>query len=143
MTTALHLDTIERLRTSEFADVRDGSGEAWSGPGYHLAALGHSAEQEDPAAEAEQAEQVSAEYTALEEALTARWGDPQVFAVGTLRGRTTGEGEIPEPWLTVCSVTDHVHLWRVEERWLVLCAAQWGTGQPRVLLAAVTVVDPP
>lgn len=78
MTTALHLDTIERLLTRAFPDTGASPPHTWGGPGYHLAELGvrRPFEEEDPAVEAQWAKQVSAEYDALTEALTVRWGRP-------------------------------------------------------------------
>ncbi|MFF5703335.1 hypothetical protein ACFY7H_12640 [Streptomyces sp. NPDC012794] len=145
MTTADHLDTIDRLRTREFPSEQAVRGERSTGPGYHLVQLSRTRDfwDDDGSGWEEAEEQISAEYGALAEALSDRWGQPQVFALASTLDRVFDGEEIPDPWLELCNITDHVHLWRVEDRWLVVCVAQWDKEFPFLLMAGVTVVDPP
>ncbi|MFG2232817.1 hypothetical protein ACGFNX_22880 [Streptomyces sp. NPDC048723] len=145
MTTAEHLDTIDRLRASEFPPEPVRTGGNSSGPGFHLVQLGRTRGfwDDDGSGRIEAADQIGAEYGALAQAATDRWGEPQVFSLGTLRDRGfTGE-EIPQPWDELSSSTDHVHLWRVGAHWLVVYVAQWAGEDPYQLMAGVTVIDPP
>ncbi|WP_328924516.1 hypothetical protein OG429_07545 [Streptomyces sp. NBC_00190] len=145
MTTAEHLDTIDRLRAKEFPPEPVRSGGQGSGPGYHLVQLSRTRDfwDDDGSGRAEAAGQIAAEYGALTQALADRWGEQQVFSVGSLLDRGFDGEEIPEPWDEVSSTTDHVHLWRAEERWLVAYVAQWDSEDPYLLMAGVTVIDPP
>ncbi|MCB5181419.1 hypothetical protein [Streptomyces antimicrobicus] len=144
MTTAEHLETIDRLRTRDFPDVRGRSEVGVSGPGYHLAELGGSRwyGDEDAADRVAGEDQVSAEYDALQQRLEERWGRADSFTVMSLRLRALTE-ELPEPWRQVCGTTEQVDLWRVEERWVALYEARWGADHSPQLTAVVTVVDPP
>ncbi|MFJ7208862.1 hypothetical protein ACIQWR_35700 [Streptomyces sp. NPDC098789] len=121
-----------------------------SGPGYHLVELGESRwyGDEDAADRIAGVEQISAEYGALTQRLTERWGEEQVFHLGSLLARVISgeggrEGEVQEPWGEMCGTTDHVHVWRVEEHWVVVYVAEWGADHSPQLMAAVTVIDPP
>jgi hypothetical protein len=145
MTTAEHLDTIDRLRALDFAPEPGRSGGHISGPGYHLVELSRTADfwEDDGSGRIEATDQINAEYGALAQAVTGRWGEPQVFTVGSLLEREFGGEEIAEPWGMLGRTTDHVHLWRAGERWLVVCVTRAGSHEPYVLTACVTVVDPP
>ncbi|MFG2667752.1 hypothetical protein ACGFY6_26335 [Streptomyces sp. NPDC048387] len=145
MTTAEHLDTIDRLRATAFPTAPEGGPAHGGGPGHHLVTLGRTRDfwDDDGSGRQEAADQIAAEYGALTQALTGRWGEPQVFAVGSLLDRELEGEEIPEPWDGICNTTDHVHLWRVGEQWLVAYVAQWDKEFPYLLTAVVTVVDPP
>ncbi|MDJ0383597.1 hypothetical protein [Streptomyces sp. G-G2] len=116
-----------------------------SAPGYHLTELGESRwyGDEDAADRIAGAGQVSAEYGALIHRLTERWGDPQVFHLGSLLERVVAGEEVAEPWGEMSGTTDHVHLWRTGDRWVVVYAAEWGADHSPQLMAAVTVIDPP
>ncbi|GGZ80898.1 hypothetical protein GCM10010371_45610 [Streptomyces subrutilus] len=144
MTTAEHLDTIDRLRAREFPAESIWSGGRSSGPGYHLVQVGRTEDlREDGSGRDAATDQISAEYGALAQALTDRWGEAQVFGVGSLRIRGFEGEAIPEPWDEVSASTDHVHVWEVEGRWVLLYAAQWDGGDPYMLMAGVTLIDPP
>lgn len=145
MTTAEHLDTIDRLRGREFPTEHVRSGGQRSGPGYHLVQVGRAEDVwgDGGSGRAAATDQVTAEYGALTRALDARWGEAQVFGVASLRHRGVEGEEIPEPWDEVSSTTDHVHAWQAEGQWLVAYVAQWDGGEPYGLMAGVTVVDPP
>ncbi|MER5872464.1 hypothetical protein [Streptomyces sp. NPDC002044] len=145
MTTAEHLDTIDRLRGREFPAEPVGSGGRRSGPGYHLVQVGRAEDiwEDGGSGRAAAADQVTAEYGALVQALEARWGEAQRFSVTSIRHRGIEGEAIPEPWAEVSGTTDHVHTWQVEGRWLVAYAALWDGGEPYALMAGVTVVDPP
>ncbi|MFJ3881080.1 hypothetical protein ACIPW5_27000 [Streptomyces sp. NPDC090077] len=144
MTTADHLDTIDRLRARAFPSGPTTSGEQSAGPGHHLARLSRTRDfwDDDGSGWEEAEEQISAEYAALTQAVTDRWGPPQVFALASLLDRSFDGEEIPEPWNELCNTTDHVHLWRIGDRWLVVCVTQWDREFPFFLTAGVTVTDP-
>ncbi|WP_329193307.1 MULTISPECIES: hypothetical protein [unclassified Streptomyces] len=145
MTTAEHLDTIDRLRAQVFPPEPVWFGRHSSGPGYHLVQLVETRDfwEDDGSGRIEAADQISAEYGALEQALTDRWGEPQLFTLeGTMHRGLEGE-EIPEPWEELSNSTDHVHMWRAEDRWLVAYVAHWEAEDPFRLMAGVTVIDPP
>ncbi|MEV6651669.1 hypothetical protein [Streptomyces sp. NPDC051219] len=145
MTTAQHLATIDILRTREFPSVRGRSDVGSSGPGYHLAELSTSEEfwEDDGTRRAQVEDQYAAECAALAQALSVRWGEPQVFSLWSLLIRgMEGEG-IPEPWNQLSGSVVDLHLWRIEERWLALGVAQWAGELPFQLVAAVTEIDPP
>ncbi|MER5929154.1 hypothetical protein [Streptomyces sp. NPDC002054] len=145
MTTAEHLETIDRLRTREFPAVRGRSGPVISGPGYHLAELGGSRwyGDEDAADRLAGEEQVAAEYGALTERLTDRWGRPEVLGLQGLLTRSGAGEELAEPWQELCATAGHIHLWRAQDRWVALYTAHWGADHSPQLMAAVTVIDPP
>ncbi|MFD3873619.1 hypothetical protein [Streptomyces sp. NPDC058623] len=145
MTTGEQLDLIDRLRAQAFVDVPVRLGRHTSGPGYHLVRLGGTRDfwEDDGSYRAEALDQIGAEYGALTQALTDRWGEPQVFSPYSLTLRALAGEEIPQPWQELSHTTDHLYLWRAEERWLVAGVAQWGEHDPYLLMAAVTVVDPP
>lgn len=145
MTTAEHLDTIDRLRAEAFPAEPADADRRGGGPGHHLVPLSRTRDlwDDDGSGRDEAADQIAAEYGALTQALTDRWGEPQVFAVGSLLDRGFAGEEIPEPWDEVCNTTDHVHLWRVGEQWLVVYVARWDQEFPYLLMAGITVVDPP
>ncbi|MEU6311989.1 hypothetical protein [Streptomyces sp. NPDC047014] len=145
MTTAEHLDTIDRLLAREFPAEPVRTGDGSGGPGFHLVPLSRTRDfwEDDGSGRPEAVEQISAEYGAVVQAVTDRWGEPQVFGLGTVLERAfEGEG-IAEPWNELCDGTDHVHLWRVGERWLVVCVTQWHGEGPYLLTAGATVIDPP
>ncbi|WP_030960088.1 hypothetical protein [Streptomyces sp. NRRL S-378] len=145
MTTAEHLETIDRLLAQEFPREPVRTVDSSGGPGFHLVRLSRTRHfwDDDGSGRIEAADQISAEYGAITQAMTDRWGEPQVFSLGTVLERGfEGEG-IEEPWSELSNCTDHVHLWRAGERWLVVCVAQWDRDDPYLLTAGVTVVDPP
>ncbi|MFJ4777538.1 hypothetical protein [Streptomyces sp. NPDC088762] len=145
MTTAEHLDTIDRLRAREFPAEPVWSNGQSSGPGYHVIQVARTADfwEDDGSGRIEAIDQINAEYGALTQALTDRWGEAQVFALVSLRDRGFAGEEIPAPWDELSSTSDHVHLWRAGDHWLVACVAQGRRGDPYLLVAAVTVIDPP
>ncbi|MFE6838077.1 hypothetical protein ACFVFI_25010 [Streptomyces sp. NPDC057705] len=145
MTTAEHLDTIDRLRAKDFPPEPVRTVDSSSGPGFHLIRLARTQHfwDDDGSGRIEATGQISAEYGALTQAVTDRWGEPQVFSLGSLLERGLDGEEIPEPWDELSNSTDHVHLWRAEERWLVAYVAQWDSEDPYLLMAGVTVIDPP
>ncbi|MFE3996047.1 hypothetical protein ACFXPW_30760 [Streptomyces goshikiensis] len=144
MTTAEHLDTIDRLLTRDFPEVQGRSEVGTSGPGYHLAELGASRRQgdEDAADRMAGEEQVSAEFEALSLRMEERWGTADRFSLRSLRLRAEGE-EAPQPWREMGDTSEDLHLWRAGDRWVVLYEARWGADHSPQLMAAVTVIDPP
>ncbi|MEV4190167.1 hypothetical protein [Streptomyces toxytricini] len=144
MTTAEHLETIDRLRAQGFPETRVRSGAVTSGPGYHLAELGPSRwyGDEDAADRAAHEDQLAAEYGALVRRLEDRWGASDMFGLIGLRLKEGG-GETAEPWREIGHTADHLHLWRAGDRWIAVYAAHWGADHSPQLMAAVTVIDPP
>ncbi|MFD0272090.1 hypothetical protein ACFVGY_36825 [Streptomyces sp. NPDC127106] len=144
MTTAQHLETIDRLLTRDFPEARGRTEVGTSGPGYHLAELGASRwyGDEDAADRAECEEEVSAAYGALAHRLEERWGPPHTFSLDSLRLREGG-AEVAQPWSEIAATTDHLHLWRTGDRWVAVYAAAWGADHSPQLMVAVTVIDPP
>ncbi|MEU6932677.1 hypothetical protein AB0A05_26370 [Streptomyces sp. NPDC046374] len=123
MTLERHLAALDLLRARPFGERA-----------HHLAELAPA----DPAA----AGQTEAERTALAGLLTARWGPPDRYGLGSLLLRAERGERIPEPWsLLSCSVPD-VELWRAEGRWIALCLLGAAEDTHR-LLVCVTEVDPP
>ncbi|MEU9416503.1 hypothetical protein [Streptomyces sp. NPDC051000] len=145
MTTAEHLDTIDRLRGQTFPTEPVRFGRHGSGPGHHLVQLVETRDfwEDDGSARVEVADQISAEYGALVQALTGRLGTPQVFTLDGLTQRGIDGEAIPEPWEELGNSADHVHLWRAGDLWLVVYVARGATEDPFRLMAAVTVIDPP
>ncbi|MFJ3831904.1 hypothetical protein ACIPWI_28595 [Streptomyces sp. NPDC090046] len=145
MTTAEHLETIDRLRAKDFPPEPVRTGGNSSGPGFHLVQLARTRDfwDDDGSGRIEAADQIGAEYGALAQAATDRWGEAQVFGLGTLMDRGLAGEKIPQPWGEMGSTTDHVNLWRVGAHWLVVYVAQWDCDAPYRLMAGVTVVDPP
>ncbi|WP_327261348.1 hypothetical protein OG444_07190 [Streptomyces sp. NBC_01232] len=145
MTTAEHLETIDRLRAKDFPPEPVRTGGNSSGPAFHLVQLARTRDfwDDDGSGRIESADQIGAEYGALAQAATDRWGEAQVFGLGTLMDRGLAGEEIPQPWGEMGNSTDHVHLWRVGAHWLVVYVAQWDCDDPYRLMAGVTVVDPP
>lgn len=114
--------------------------------GWHIAELRTSEDfqQDGGAAREEVREQYEAERDALTERLTARWGPPRVFGLGTALLRAAQYGEhIPEPWRSLSAHVPDVHAWRRGGRWTALGISQQDEDQPCQLLAVVTTADPP
>ncbi|WP_418955806.1 hypothetical protein [Streptomyces tritici] len=145
MTLAGHLATIDRLRLDPFPEAPVRSGPCDSGPGFHVAELITSEDfWDDDGSRRELAEeQWEAEREALAQLLAGRWGEPQVFGLGSLLTRGFQGEHIPDPWDRLCNAVPDVHLWRVDGRWIVLGVAYGDKEMPLQLLAAVTTVDPP
>lgn len=145
MSLAQHLDTIDRLRARPFPATAGRTTAGHSGPGYHVAELTRSEEfwDGDGSRREEVAEQWEAERDALALLLGERWGDAQVFALGSLLVRGYEGEDIPDPWDLLCQSVPDVHLWRADGRWLAVGVSQWDEELAFELLACVTVVDPP
>ncbi|RSS88515.1 hypothetical protein EF903_15475 [Streptomyces sp. WAC05292] len=144
MTTAEHLETIDRLRAQGFPETRVRSGAVTSGPGYHLAELGPSRwyGDEDAADRAVHEDQLAAEYGSLVRRLEDRWGASDMFGLTGLR-LEEGGGETAEPWREMIGTADHLHLWRAGNLWVAVYAAHWGADHSPQIMAVVTEIDPP
>ncbi|MGW2561515.1 hypothetical protein ACWCXB_20110 [Streptomyces sp. NPDC001514] len=145
MTIARHLATIDLLRARPFPAEPGRSDVGDSGPGFHMAELSRSEDfWEDRSRWEIVEEQYEAEREALALLLSERWGEAQVFGLGSLLARSIEDGEeIPEPWGTLSNSVPDVHLWRVDGRWVVLGVSQQDPELPFQLLAVVTETDPP
>ncbi|MER8045532.1 hypothetical protein [Streptomyces sp. NPDC094032] len=127
MTLERHLAALDRLRARPFGDGA-----------HHLAELATG----DAPADATDAEQAEAERAALAGLLTARWGPPDRFALGTLLLRADRGERLPQPWDLLSASVPDVELWRVERRWIAL-GLLGAAGDAYRLLVCVTEVDPP
>ncbi|MFJ5548838.1 hypothetical protein [Streptomyces sp. NPDC093225] len=145
MTTAEQLETIDRLRTGAHPGGHGGSRGDRDGPGHHLVELGRTQDfwEGDGSDRAGAADQIDAECTALVQALTDRWGRPDVFSPATVHERVVAGEEIPEPWGEISASTDLVNLWRAGEHWLAVYVIDAGSPHPYLLMAALTTADPP
>lgn len=76
MTTAEHLETIDRLRAKDFPPEPVRTGGNSSGPAFHLVQLARTRDfwDDDGSGRIESADQIGAEYGALAQAATDRWG---------------------------------------------------------------------
>lgn len=140
MTTARHLDTIDLLRSRGFPAEPGPSDVGTEGPGFHLAELsGPCDEAADGDGDADAAaEQRGAEHEALLDALTERWGEPDLFSLASTQLRSAAaDEEVPEPWRRLGVVLGWLYLWRIEGRWIAVGLSG------HQLLAAVTDADPP
>ncbi|MFD7232519.1 hypothetical protein [Streptomyces sp. NPDC059881] len=145
MTIARHLATIDLLRSRPFPSESVRSDVGMSAPGYHTAELSTSEEFWEDRSDMEiVGEQYEAEREALAVLLGQRWGQPQVFSMGSVLARSVeGEERIPEPWDMLSASVPDVHVWRVDDQWVVLGVSKWDTELPYQLLAVVTEIDPP
>ncbi|MFD7445297.1 hypothetical protein [Streptomyces sp. NPDC059909] len=145
MTIARHLATIDLLRARPFPARPGRSDVGDSGPGYHTAELSTSEDfWEDRSHMEIVGEQYEAEREALAALLSRRWGPPQVFSLNSVFTRSFEEAEeIPDPWDTLSASVPDVHLWRVEDRWVLLGVSKWDAELPYQLLVVVTAIDPP
>ncbi|MFJ9341811.1 hypothetical protein ACIRP0_21285 [Streptomyces sp. NPDC101733] len=145
MTTAQHLDLIDRLRAQCFSAGPVRLGRHSGGPGYHLVALGETRDfwDDDGTGHIEAAEEIEAAYEALARVLSCRWGEPQVFTLDSPAIHGPDRTRIPQPWEELSGGAREVSLWRAEDRWLVICVAGRGETDPYVLMAGITVIDPP
>lgn len=141
MTTARHLDTIDLLRSREFPAEPGPSDVGWEGPGFHIAELnGHFGYDDGCDGDRTGPEQREAEYDALLDALTERWGEPDHVSLASTELRALDEDddeEVPEPWRRLSLQTGRLYLWQEDGRWIALGLTR------SQLLAVVTEVAPP
>ncbi|MFD6419421.1 hypothetical protein [Streptomyces sp. NPDC060194] len=123
MTTDVHLALMERMRSGPLGG---GSGAA---PDCSLVELGSGVDGPGP------------ELDQLVAVFTEHWGGPQLVSLWSTGERARRGEEIPQPWHLLSGSVEYVHLWRTEDRWILLGSPSGGE-RPDVV-AVATVVDPP
>ncbi|MER0484551.1 hypothetical protein ABR737_40545 [Streptomyces sp. Edi2] len=144
MTTDAYLAAIDRLRLRDFPAGPARSAMVESGPGFHIAGLRVSQEfwDADLAEVAEAAEEFEAELTALVQALSLRWGEPESFDLADHLERSARGLPVPPPLDTLCGYVPRMHGWRVQGRWIGVGVGQGDRELPFQLLVAVGEGEP-
>ncbi|MBL1094406.1 MULTISPECIES: hypothetical protein [Streptomyces] len=139
MTLDEQLTTIDRLRLREFPAQRVRSAPAESGPGFHIADLRISQDfwDADLTELAEAEEEFEAALTALVQALSLRWGEPQVLDLAGVLERTAQGLPVRPPLDTLCGFVPRMYGWRVADRWIGVGVGQGDRELPLQLLVAV------
>ncbi|MFD8545927.1 hypothetical protein [Streptomyces sp. NPDC059649] len=133
------LTTIDLLRRREFPAQRVRSAPVESGPGFHIADLrvGQDFWDADPAELAEAEEEFEAALTALVQALSLRWGEPEVVDLEGALERTAQGLPVRPPLDTLCGFVPRMYGWRVDGRWIGVGVGQGARELPWQLLVAV------
>ncbi|MEU8781273.1 hypothetical protein [Streptomyces sp. NPDC048637] len=139
MTIDAHLTVIDRWRLRDFPAAPGRSALVESGPGFHIAGLRVSQEfwDADAAEVAEAAEEFEAELTALVQALSLRWGKPEVMDLAVHLARSARGLPVRPPLDTLCGYVPRMHGWRVQGRWIGVGVGQGAPELPLQLLVAV------
>ncbi|MEV0641490.1 hypothetical protein AB0I77_42520 [Streptomyces sp. NPDC050619] len=143
-----YLARIDSLCTRDLAGEHSGSDVFMAGSGYCIVSLevSHELRTED----ASRRVRTEAELHALKEdislMLNARWGEQHpLWWMGTIVVRIDRGEVIAEPWATVSTLVDELHLWQPEGkgRWIAIGVADRDVDDEVHLLAVVTETDPP
>ncbi|MET7796166.1 hypothetical protein [Streptomyces decoyicus] len=139
MTIDAYLTVIDRWRLRDFPAAPGRSSLVESGPGFHIAGLRVSQEfwDADLTEVAEAAEEFEAELTALVQALSLRWGEPEVIDLADHLERTARGIPVRPPLDTLCGYVPRVYGWRVQSRWIGVGVGQGDRELPFQLLVAV------
>ncbi|MFG2832627.1 hypothetical protein ACGFWI_35120 [Streptomyces sp. NPDC048434] len=139
MTIDAYLAAIDRLRIREFPAVPGRSAMVESGPGFHIAGLRVSQDfwDADLAEVAEAAEEFEDELTALVQALSLRWGEPETIDLADHLERTARGIPVRPPLDALCGYVPRMHGWRVQGRWIGVGVGQGDRELPFQLLVAV------
>ncbi|MFE1774615.1 hypothetical protein [Streptomyces sp. NPDC059008] len=139
MTLDEQLTTIDALRLRAFPAQRIRSGLVESGPGFHVADLWVSEDfwDADLAEVAETEEEFEAGLTALVQALSLRWGEPETLDLTPHLERTASGLPVPPPLDALCGYVPLLHGWRVRGRWIGVGVGQGDREMPFQLLVAV------
>ncbi|WP_327706461.1 hypothetical protein OG530_36980 [Streptomyces decoyicus] len=139
MTIDVYLTVIDRWRLRDFPAAPGRSALVESGPGFHIAGLRVSQEfwDADLAEVAEAAEEFEAELTALVQALSLRWGEPEVRDLADHLDRTARGIPVRPPLDTLCGYVPRLYGWRVQNRWIGVGVGQGDRELPFQLLVAV------
>ncbi len=139
MTLDEQLTMIDALRLRAFPAQRTRSGLVESGPGFHIADLRVSADfwDADLVEVAEAEEEFEAGLTALVQALSLRWGEPETLDLTPCLERTASGLPVPPPLDTLCGYVPLMHRWRVRGRWIGVGVGQGDRELPFQLLVAV------
>ncbi|GAB7029459.1 hypothetical protein AB0G35_33275 [Streptomyces sp. NPDC021749] len=133
------LTTIDLLRRREFPAQRVRSTPVESGPGFHIADLRVSQDfwDVDLTELAEVEEEFEAALTALVQALSLRWGEPEVVDLTDVLERTAQGLPVPPPLDVLCGFVPLMYGWRVDGRWTAVGVGQGDRELPLQLLVAV------
>ncbi|MGW7578501.1 hypothetical protein [Streptomyces sp. NPDC054765] len=139
MTIDAYLAAVDRLRLRDFPASPGRSALVGSGPGFHIAALRVSGGfwDADPAELAEAEEEFEAGLTALVQALSLRWGEPETLDLAEHLERTAMGLPVRPPLDTLCGYVPHMYGWRVQGRWIGAGVGQGDRELPLQLLVAV------
>ncbi|MCL7496198.1 hypothetical protein M8I34_33050 [Streptomyces sp. MCA2] len=139
MTIDAYLTVIDRWRLRDFPAAPGRSALVESGPGFHIAGLRVSQEfwDADLAEVAEAAEEFEAELTALVQALSLRWGEPEVMYLADDLERSARGIPVRPPLDTLCGYVPRMYGWRVQSRWIGVGVGQGDRELPFQLLVAV------
>ncbi|WP_406222037.1 hypothetical protein [Streptomyces decoyicus] len=139
MTIDAYLTVIDRWRLRDFPAAPGRSALVESGPGFHIAGLRASQEfwDADLAEVAEAAEEFEAELTALVQALSLRWGEPEVMDLADDLERSARGIPVRPPLDTLCGYVPRMYGWRVQSRWIGVGVGQGDRELPFQLLVAV------
>ncbi|MFI9259384.1 hypothetical protein ACIGT4_17015 [Streptomyces sioyaensis] len=139
MTMDEQLTAIDRLRLRAFPAEPLRSGTVESGPGFHIAGLRASQDfwDADPAEVVEAEEEFEDDLTALVQALSLRWGPPEVLDLTPHLERVAQGLPVRPPLDTLCGYVPRMHGWRVEGRWIGVGVGQGERELPFQLLVAV------
>ncbi|MFJ5800844.1 hypothetical protein [Streptomyces decoyicus] len=139
MTIDAYLTVIDRWRLRDFPAAPGRSALVESGPGFHIAGLRVSQEfwDADLAEVAEAAEEFEAELTALVQALSLRWGGPEVTDLADDLERSARGIPVRPPLDTLCGYVPRMYGWRVQSRWIGVGVGQGDRELPFQLLVAV------
>ncbi|BDH13037.1 hypothetical protein [Streptomyces hygroscopicus] len=139
MTIDAYLTVIDHWRLRDFPAAPGRSALVESGPGFHIAGLRVSQEfwDADLAEVAEAAEEFEAELTALVQALSLRWGEPEVMDLADHLERSARGIPVPPPLDTLCGYVPRMYGWRVQSRWIGVGVGQGDRELPFQLLVAV------
>lgn len=137
--TANHLATIDQLRLRDFPARRGTAGRVESGPGFHVADLRVSEDfwDADLTRVEEALEEFEAELSVLVQALTLRWGAPEVLDLTDHLERQAMGEPVPPPLDALCGYVPELHIWRVGGRWVGLGVGQGDRELPFQLLVAI------
>ncbi|MGW3912980.1 hypothetical protein ACWEBX_15860 [Streptomyces sp. NPDC005070] len=146
--TADQLSIIDTLITQQFPERKGDTKteHGWGGAGFHIAILratqdfweDRSPEVVDPAVQ-----ELEADLTAVADALTERWGDPNAVDLWPYLGLDDPDypntEPAPEPLSSLCGLAVNMLAWRIPStgRWLGLTIGQADREFPFELLAAV------
>lgn len=139
MTLDEQLRAVDLLCVREFPAARVRSALTESGPGFHIAALrtGRDFWDADLAEVAEAEEEFADGLTALVQALSLRWGPPEVVDLTAHLERQAQGLPVRPPLDTLCGYVPRVHGWRVRGRWIGVGVGQGGPELPFQLVVAV------
>jgi hypothetical protein len=136
------LAAVVGLLTLPFPETESRDDSRHSGPGHHVLVVRASRDfWDDPEIEVVHAahREIEADFRALVDALTVRWGHPEIVDLWSYQ-KAVGHGRpLPKPIDELCMSTGSLHVWQHPEagRWIALTIGQDDKELPFELLAAV------